>query len=170
MHCRLAAFSLAVALAACRPSAPAPEQVAVPAMAAEAAPLFTADQVRERSERCAKVTGDQFRRDWKESGAPTPAGTTTADFASHYNARLDTCFYLLTVRHFPDAGGQDGRPAETLSKFLVDIKYDEQYGVFMGPASVDSPRGRLPNQCRIDAMFCASEGEWNVLARAYMQD
>ena len=114
---RLATLSLLGVVAACNP--PAPEVIVVPAKVVEAAPVLPPEQVRERSVLCAKATGDRFRRDWKESGVPTPEGNVTADFASHYNAKMNICFYLLTVRHFAD--GEGGAVSGTLRKILFDF-------------------------------------------------
>jgi hypothetical protein len=173
MTCRLAAFSLMGAVAACHPS-PVPEKIPVPAMAAEVAPVSSPEQVRERSELCAKASGDRFRRDWKESGVPTPetmtAGSTTADFASHYNAKMNICFYLLTVRHFAATGGEGGAPSGTLRKILLDFGGEEQYGEYVGPVIPASPSARSTVRCKIEALYCASEGEWNILARPYMEE
>lgn len=165
MTCRLAAFSLMGALAACHP--PVPEVISVPsiAMATETAPVFSAGQVRERSELCAKASGERFRRDWKDSVA-----VTTADFASHYNAKMNICFYLLTVRHLTGAGGEGGAPSGTLRKTLLDFGGEEQYGEYVGPVIAGSPSARFTVRCKIEAMYCASEGEWNILARPYMEE
>ena len=168
MTCRLAAFFLMGAVAACHP--PVPENIPVPAMAMEAAPVVSAEQVRERSGLCTKAAGARFRRDWKESGVPTPDGTTTADFASHYNAKMNICFYLLTVRHFALAGGEGGAPSGTLRKILLDFGGEEQYGEYAGAVISGSPADRSTVRCKIEALYCASEGEWNILARPYMEE
>jgi len=163
---RLAALLLLGAVAAC--NRPAPEVAVVPARVVEAAPVLPPEQVRERSALCAKATGDRFRRDWKESGVPTPEGTVAADFASHYNARMNVCFYLLTVRHFAD--GEGGVPSGTLRKILFDFGDEELYGQYVGPVMPGSPSDRFLARCKVDELFCTSEAEWDRLARAYMEE
>ena len=164
----LAALFLLGAVAACHP--PAPELIAVAALAAEAAPVATPVQVRERSELCAKASADRFRSDWKESGVPAPDGTTTADFVSHYNARLNICFYLLTVRQFTVTEGEGWATWGTLRKVLFDFGADEQYGEYLGPAIQSSRSDRVAARCKIEELFCFSEAEWNTLAGSYMKD
>ena len=170
MTCRLAAFSLLGAVAACHP--PVPETIPVPAiaMATESGPVLSAEQVRERSELCAKASAARFRRDWKESGVSSPSGTTSADFASHYNAKMNLCFYLLTVRHLTAAVGEAGAPSGMLRKILLDFGGEEHYGEYVGPVIAGSPSARFTVRCKIEAMYCASEGEWNILARPYMEE
>ncbi len=165
---RLAALTLLGALAAC--DAPPLEKVYMLPAAERKAPVLSAQQVYAQSERCAKATGDQFRRDWKDGVVAGPDGKMTADFTSHYNARMNTCFYLLTVRHSPDKSGQGGASADSLRKFLFDIDDNEQYGEYLGPATSGSPKAGLAATCRIEAMYCASEGEWKVLSVPYMQE
>jgi hypothetical protein len=167
---RLAAFSLMGALAACHP--PAPEATPVPAVAVVAAPVLTAAQVRERAERCAQASGERFRRESRDivPAGGTAAGTTTAEFASHYNAKLNVCFYLLTVRHLTVADGEVVAPAGTLRKVLFDFGAGEQYGEYVGPVVPGSPWDRFIARCKIEELFCFSEAEWNTIARSYMED
>ena len=103
-------------------------------------------QIADRSEQCRQKSSEEFRRAWKDE----PAGT--AAFTSHYNARMNTCFYQLTL----DAAG-------TLRKMLFDLNEGELYGEFAGP-----PEGQ-PRVCRVIAFYCASGGEWEVLVRPYME-
>ena len=173
MTCRLAAFSLMGAVAACHP--PVPETVPAPAIATEAAPVMSAEQVRERSELCAKASGERFRRDWKESSVTahdgtTTAGATTADFASHYNAKMNICFYLLAVRHFTATDGEGWAPSGTLRKTLFDFGAGEQYGEYVGPVMAGSRPHRIAATCKIEELFCFSEAEWNTIARSYMEE
>lgn len=165
MPFRLSAFFLLGAVAACNP--PAPEKIVVPAKVVEAI-VLPPEQVRERTGLCAKATGERFRRDWKESGVSNPEGTLSADFASHYNAKLNICFYLLTVRQFADEEG--GVPTGTLRKILFDFGGEELYGQYVGPVMAGSPWDRFMARCKVDELFCTSEAEWDRLARAYMED
>lgn len=170
MTCRLAAFSLMGALAACHPPAPEKGPLPVQVMAVEAAPVVSAREIRERSERCAKASSERFHRESKQSGAPLAGWTTAADFASHYNAKMNVCFYLLTVRHYTITEGEFVALSGTLRKVLYDFGTEEQYGEYLGPAVAGTPWKRLDAKCKIEELFCFSEDEWNTIARTYMED
>ncbi len=155
---RLALLTLFAALAACDPRPPV--QQAAPPRAEEKpvpAPL-SKKQAGELSAQCRKSALEQFRRGWKDGSEVTAEGKTTAQYASHYNAKLKTCFYLLTV----------ASPA-TLRKMLFDVNGGELYGEYLGSTVVESPVGR-PKTCRMESFYCASGGEWDVLVRPYMED
>ena len=128
-----------------------------PAQVAAKAP--TKQQLGELSARCAKMSREQFRRAWRDGTEITAEGRTTAEFASHYNAKLKTCFYLLSVAS-----------AGSLKKMLFDINGGEQYGEYQGPADFDSPMADRPKACRVESLYCASGGEWQVLVAPYMED
>lgn len=160
---RLATFFLLGAVAACQ--APVAEEVPVTPMTIEAAPIASSTQVRERAELCAKATTDRFRRDWK---ARASDGMTSAEFLSHYNAKANVCFYLVTVRVF--AIGEGGAGAGRLTKVLFDFGGEEKYGEFVGPAFPGSPADRFSARCKVDELFCSSEAEWDRLARYYMEE
>ena len=83
----------------------------------------------------------------------------TAEFAHHYNTKLNVCFYLLTV----------SSPG-TLKKMIFDINGGELYGEFLGPAILESPAASRPKTCRIESFYCASAREWDVLSEPYMQE
>jgi hypothetical protein len=155
MRCRPALLTLIAAVSACNPSPPGKAPAQPAAQEKEALPALSAQQLRERSEQCEKTAREQFQRDWKNGVVPAADGLLTADFSSHYNAKLNTCFYLLTVSHSAYAN---------LKIMLFDISDGEQYGEYSGPAD------GLPKTCRIEAIYCASQREWDVLARAYMED
>lgn len=155
---RLALLTLLAALAACDPRPPV-QQPAPPKAEVKSAPApLSKEQAGERSAQCGKSAIEQFRRGWKDGTEVTAEGKTTAQYASHYNAKLNTCFYLLTV----------ASPA-TLKKMLFDVNGGELYGEFLGSTVVESPVGR-PKTCRLESFYCASGGEWDVLVRSYMED
>lgn len=167
---RLALLTILGAVSACDAPPPARESTRPAAKVQEAAPALSQRQVYELSEQCATRSRDQFRRDWKNGVVSTPQGRMTADFIDHYNARLNTCFYLLTVRQATDDSGQGGTSADAVGIKLFDIGDGEQYGEYSGPAVAGSPPTSLPKTCTIEAMYCASRREWDVLLRPYMED
>ena len=158
MFCRLALVVLLGAIAAC--NAP-PREVPVTPKAQEnkSAPALTNQQAEERSAQCVKMSRDQFRRALRDGIEKSGDEKLKAQFTSHYNVKLNTCFYLLTV-----ASGS------TLKKMLFDVNGGEQYGEYLGPAIVESPASGRPKDCRLESFYCASAGEWEVLVRPYMED
>lgn len=159
MLCRLALLMLLGAVCAC--DAPPRDQESTRPAAREQEPVIvlSKQQVDERSEQCGKMSRDQFRRAWKDGTVNTADGQMTAEFANHYNAKLNTCFYLLTVAS-----------ASTVKKMLFDIDGGELYGEYLGPAIIESPTAVFPKICRVEALYCASEREWQVLVGPYMED
>ena len=137
------------------------EAVAPPAPAAQkpAAPALSKQQIADRSEQCRSKSRAQFARDWKDGVENTAEGKTTAEFTNHYNARMNTCFYLLTVA---SPGMQ--------KKMLFDINGGELLGEFQGAPAVDAPKPQIPKACRVESFYCASEREWHVLIEPYMED
>jgi hypothetical protein len=147
---RLALLMALGAVSACdappRAAAPTP-----PPAPAEPAAVLSRQQVQERSEQCAKKARETFGRD---SG-----GGAAAEFAFHYSTGRDTCFYLLTITR-----------QETLSRKLLDIDENETYGEFLGLAAGEPPLKDMPEICRVESLYCASRGEWEILAAPYMRD
>lgn len=160
MPCRLAiSVLLAVVVSACD----APPRVEEPAPPAprekQAAAPLSKQQADKLSAQCATMSREQFRRAWKDGTEDTVEGKLSAEFTSHYNAKLNTCFYLLTVSS-----------TATLKKMLFDINGGELYGEYQGPASSESPMAVRPKACRMESFYCASGREWDVLVEAYMGD
>jgi hypothetical protein len=137
------------------------EQVAPPPAVQQkpAAPALSKQQLAENAAQCGSRSRAQFSRDWKDGVENSAEGKTTAEFTNHYNARLNTCFYLLTV----------ASPG-TRKKMLFDINGGELYGEYLGAAVVDSPKPPVPKACRVESFYCASEREWHVLIEPYMED
>ncbi len=158
---RLALSALLGTLCACDPP-PRSKDVEKPAareQKKEAEVALTRQQVGELSARCEKAAREQFRRAWKDGREKTTTGESIAEFRNHYNERLKTCFYLLTVAS-----------AGTLNKMLFDINGGELYGEYLGPASSDAPPAAFPKTCMVESLYCASGREWDVLVRPYMEN
>lgn len=124
-----------------------------PAARAPAAPLSNA-QSRERSEECGRRSREAFQREWKEVAAAPGEAPARVDFTNHYNAKLDACFYQLTVSH----------SAERSRKLLFEVGEREPYGEYA------SPQPDSPLVCRVEHLYCGSSGEWDVLVAPYMED
>lgn len=156
------------AVAAC--NAPPPPQAPAPPARVEAPPVLTTQQLRERTERCASRTRAGFRREWKDGVVSTPEGQLNADFAYHYNAKLDTCFYLLHVSRQAIEREQGGELPVAITRKLIDVNEGEVYGEFAGPGAVGSLPQGFPDTCKVTGLYCASEREWDVLVRFFMEN
>ena len=153
MLCRLAILTLFGVLSAC--DAPPSVKEPAPPRPAEipAAPQRSKQQADELSAQCGKMASEQFQRAWKDGNEITAEGQSTAEFAFHYNTKLNVCFYLLNV----------SSPGN-FKKMLFDLNGGELYGEYHGPAV------SRPKACRMESLYCASAQEWEVLAEPYMKD
>ena len=116
-----------------------------------AAPVLSEQQIQQRATQCESRARARFQADSKQA---------TAEFTHHYHRKLDTCFYLVNVTR--DA---------TRNRKLLDIFEDETYGEYFGLiATADAPPRRMPDTCNVYSFYCASEGEWEVLVRQFMED
>jgi hypothetical protein len=152
VSCRLALVLVSGLVAACdapRPPAvpPPTPQATVPAEV----PLSAQQQI-ELAAQCQHKSADKFQRDW-----PARDGGPMAEYSAHYNRKLKSCFYVVTIT--------DTRRSKT----LIDVGENEIYGVYKGTVTADSPSGQVPDACQVEAMYCASEREWNVLVARYME-
>jgi len=138
----------------------------LPVREAEETPAqMTQEQAREQSERCDRDSRDVFRREWQDGAVDDADGLATAEFASHYNAKLRVCYYLLVIKS--DRAGAADR---TLHKLLFDLDERELYGEYLGSAADDSAAAATPKACRVAGYYCASMREWGVLARPFMEE
>lgn len=168
---RLAALVLLGALCACDP--PARDTEAKPAEAPAkpklaAAPL-SQQQIDDLPAQCEKLSREQFRRAWKDGSETTAEERMVAEFTHHYNAKLKTCFYLLTVNRTSNKSVPGGTAVTTLNRMLFDINGGESYGEYLGPSTSESPP-TMPKVCLVESLYCASGREWDVLIRPYMEN
>ena len=149
---RLAPLALIGMACACDVTPPAKPPEPVVAQASAVQVVLSKQQIEDRSGLCAESSSRVFDRDWK--------GVADAQFASHYNVKLDACFYLLTVNR-----------SGVRSKKLYDAGTRELYGEYLGAAAAEpSPVKGQPKTCRVESLYCASEREWDVLVASYLQD
>lgn len=136
---------LCATIAACE--RPSPAAVAPPPPTSPpSAPEPSQEQVVRLTDQCTQASRSKF------SGEGT-----NASYSHHYNKRMKSCFYLVTV-------------VDTkVSKKLYEVVDDELYGEYLGPTDPDTPQAAIPTHCRVEAMHCASEREWNVLVARYME-
>jgi hypothetical protein len=130
-------------------------------MSANAAP----DKAQyELQERCAKRAEQLFAKSWPKGSPDNSAGyTITGDYVSHYNARLNKCFMLETAHSY-----DKNRP--TVSKTLLDVNSNKQYGAFIGDLSRSINPSGLALVCYFGEKRCGSEAEWDAMADVYMEE
>ena len=152
MFHRLMLMSVVGVLCACDapPQAPAPSAEPPARRAA-----LTDQQLKERSDTCGARARADFDREGKKSEG--------AIYAHHYNTKLDTCFYLLTVSR------QAAGSVAVLNRKLIDITEGELYGEYQGPPDAGEPLQAFPETCKLAGLYCASEREWEVLVRFFME-
>ena len=146
-----------------RPGRPIP-----PPAPAQPAAVLSSQQIEERSAKCAKDARERFRNDANQGIADAQGSVA---FAQHYNIRLDTCFMVLTAIS-PENPGVNrplaGRRRAQADRHRLTTKL---YGEYLGwppdvPPPDMSPR-RVPGA---ESGYCASRGEWEILAAPYMRD
>jgi hypothetical protein len=152
VSCRLALVLVSGLIAAC--DAPRPAEIP-PAPAPTKMPAevpLSAQQQNELAAQCQRKSADKFQRDW-----PARDGGPLAEYNANFNRKLKSCFYVVTIT--------DTKRRRT----LIDIGENEVYGEFSGGVDADTPAAQVPTDCRVEAMYCASEREWNVLVARYME-
>jgi hypothetical protein len=87
-------------------------------------------------------------------------GITTAIHSSHYNAKLNRCFYLVTATTI------SRKPAEGISTVqnLFDANENKEFGIFAG-----NNRDAFVI-CSMLGRNCNSRAEWDALVMQYMED
>jgi len=147
---------------------PVPRVAATPTPVAqeEAASLNRSEEETSQAiAQCAQKSGEEFRRAWNEGAVSTDAWTEIAEYASHYNAQKDACFFMISVvRQLPADGA-----VMLMRKMLYDVNEGELYGEYVGPPAGGAPGSALPERCRMTAFYCASRREWDRLAATFME-
>src|SRR5262249_13949106 len=96
---------------------------------------------------CRKEAGERFARNWSEH--------SKANFANHYNLRLNKCFYLESAAFYEGA-------QKMLN--LVDLRENKVIG------SYDKLEGDPLVVCLVQGKRCKSEAEWRALIKPFMED
>jgi hypothetical protein len=101
----------------------------------------------EPSVQCGKQAAERFARNWSEHGK--------ANFANHFNFRLNKCFYLESAAFY-------GGAQQMLN--LVDLRENKVIG------SYDKLEGDPLVVCLVENKRCSSEEEWRALIKQFMED
>jgi hypothetical protein len=166
MNSRLALLAVLGAVSACN----APQQAEPPAPRAaqqQPAAVLSGEQLQARADLCAKISRKRFRIDSSQGVADAQG---RVEYAQHYNARLDSCFLVLTVSSPENPGSEFGTSPAIVIRKLIDVGENETYGEYLGPPLDALPPGNAPATCRVLGMHCGSGVEWEVLVRDFMED
>jgi hypothetical protein len=120
------------------------------------------NKVDELRERCGKQT-EEFKKKQlgtKES-SETKDGQTINKYETHYNAKLDKCFYLTMSETI------EKNKVKKLER-LFSVDENKEYGMFTGGNRDTFTICVL--FIRKPALRCSSEDEWRALIRPYMED
>jgi hypothetical protein len=98
---------------------------------------------------CGKLAAETFRRE--------PADENRVDYRSHYNLRLNKCFYEETYISPTPVG-------INMWVYLSDLQDNRIYGGFHMSTNI----GLF--YCNLLDKECHSEAEWNGLVKPYMED
>ena len=108
-----------------------------------------ADALHQLQENCEKLAAETFRRE--------PADEHRVAYRTHYNARLNKCFYEETYI-------SPTRVGINMWVYLSDHQENRIYGGFHRSTNI----GLF--YCNLQHKECHSEAEWNELVKAYMED
>jgi hypothetical protein len=110
----------------------------------------------ELQERCSNRVQKIFANDWPSGSSDNSMGYT--QYQSHYNAKLNKCFVLITIRSYD-------KPSSDL-KTLLDVFSNKEYGQYL----VVRGKNDFPPTCYVGDKICNSEGEWDAMADVYMKE
>jgi len=114
----------------------------------------------ELQEKCGKTTENEFKKEWGNGIVNTKDGQTTANYQSHYNKKMNKCFYLLNTTIYPKKKDLIGIME---SKSIWDILENKNYGL------IDSNKDGILS-CQVNENRCHSKNEWESLTKSYMND
>jgi hypothetical protein len=122
------------------------------ALLASGAQAQTAKEKYELQERCGKRAASAFaeRLQGVQPGVATEAGNV-ANYESHYNSRLNKCFYLETLVVLHKEGVHN-------SMTIFDINENKKYGAY------------ISGTCYVQTKQCKTEEEWRALIKPFMED
>jgi len=117
---------------------------------ASGAQAQTVRQKAELSKRCGHQVAEVFAN--SEHLFP-------ARYENHYNFRLKTCFYLVTI----DISGE--APAKTMT--LFDLNENREIASY---TKLEGPKGFCFGQGMPEDAWCGTEMEWRALIKPFMED
>jgi hypothetical protein len=163
MLVRVIAACSSLLLVSCEKASPPAPPAAAPVATPAAPSPDTRKAIYELQEKCARDARDWYKHWWED--APSPAGASiNTNYTNHYNAKVGRCFILVTSLQFAK-DKKTGKVNRSDEKELVDVL--ENRGVGTEFIWQDLP---INMQCEFNEKECHSAGEWEVLAKPYMED
>jgi hypothetical protein len=116
----------------------------------------------ERQGRCGQQAAEVFKADYGQQIMLDQEGTLFFNYRNHYNAALNKCFFLEITKIL---GYRAKTPYSATMYRLYDIDENKEYGSFYKRSDATSPA-----DCQILGKLCASEAEWELLIKRFMED
>jgi len=118
----------------------------------------------EMQERCARTAREWFKQ-FLGSGLTVESGSRVeTSYTNHYNAKLNRCFAATTINgSLTDA--KTGKASLSLAGTLLDVQENRPIGDYF---KFIAPAEKLMS-CEMDGKPCQSSGEWDALAKPYME-
>jgi hypothetical protein len=112
------------------------------------------------SERCGKLVAELFKKEW--GNGVSNDGNTHAVYQSHYNAKLNKCFFeQLSSGVVVNKKTKKVTPNE--DDALYDANENKEYGAYI-------QYGDRVMLCYLNDKLCVSKEEWESLIKPYMEE
>jgi len=113
----------------------------------------TAKEQHELSALCGKQAAERFEKSWGKQE------DELNHYESHYNSRLNKCFYVEWTNSLKDA-------FPFFSSILYDLNENKEYGSY----AMWMKFPEKPLHCRVQMKSCESQDEWAELIKPFMED
>jgi hypothetical protein len=123
------------------------------------APVVDSD---DRNKQCESKAREIFRQVWGDGilEDPIDRNYVSASYKSHFNARLNKCFYLLSTT---TVSRTNQRNFALISETLTDLGESRVFANFRGGY-------KLFTYCNVDDEPCSSQAEFEKLIKHYMEE
>jgi hypothetical protein len=119
-------------------------------------------QLYELQERCGKRAAEVFARDYGYLQS-TKRVDLQHNYQSHYNARLNKCFFVVSTRAI--AKSPKDQAVNFIALELYDVNEKASYGMYNRTLSE-----KAPTYCAASGRTCSSQEEWEELVHPYMNE
>jgi hypothetical protein len=116
----------------------------------------------ELQERCGKRAEEFFNRGYGNGISNTKDGQSISGYTSHYNKKMNKCFFLLTTSDLPY---KDKKKSASTFITLIDINEQKEYGNFFKRL-----KDNFGFVCKVADKVCNSQDEWDALIKPYMEE
>ena len=114
-------------------------------------------------DRCDELSAQRFTKDYGNGSNPANGEKWWASYEDHYNARLNKCFFLLTVDTDVRSVGRNRMVT------LYDLNEDTEIANFTKMEG-DPLRGFCFGQGMPENASCGTERHWRAMIKSYMED